>query len=223
MYTYFIATIINTFYWGFCLLNIKNQTQSMFVWQFAWIIGLCFKWNLEAIESIPKMCRVTTIDPSFLRGILSYFYSHLSFLWRHTANFFEHFVGLLEFVIPVLHVINTLHMYILCNYETAILVKLCTFHFVARIGILKKKQAVTNKLIFPAERCFNCFKFYIKRIYSQFKIIQKQNCIPMDKHSFEWGDNGVFITLVPKVLHELFLFVCLTILGSFIEFDWLVP
>ena len=38
----------------------------------------------------------------------------------------------------------------------------------------------------------------------------------------ERGDNGLFITLVPKVLNNLFLFVDLTTLETLLSFDWLV-
>ena len=33
----------------------------------------------------------------------------------------------------------------------------------------------------------------------------------------EWGDNGLFITLVPKVLYIVFYFVCLITLGTFVN------
>ena len=38
----------------------------------------------------------------------------------------------------------------------------------------------------------------------------------------EGKDIGLLITLVPKVLYNVFLFVGLTTLGTSIEFDWLV-
>ncbi len=34
----------------------------------------------------------------------------------------------------------------------------------------------------------------------------------------EGGDNGLFIALVPKFYHKVFLFVGLTTFGTFIEF-----
>ena len=36
------------------------------------------------------------------------------------------------------------------------------------------------------------------------------------------GDNGLFITLVPKFYYKVVLFVGLTILGTLVNFDWLV-
>ena len=38
----------------------------------------------------------------------------------------------------------------------------------------------------------------------------------------EGGDIGLFILLFPKVFHNVFLLVGLTILGTFMNFDWLV-
>ena len=37
----------------------------------------------------------------------------------------------------------------------------------------------------------------------------------------ERGGNGLFITLVPKVYNNVFLFVGLTTLGDLLNFDWL--
>ena len=36
------------------------------------------------------------------------------------------------------------------------------------------------------------------------------------------GGNGLFITVVPKVLNDVFLFVGLTTLGTLVNFNWLV-
>ena len=38
----------------------------------------------------------------------------------------------------------------------------------------------------------------------------------------EWGDIGLFVKLLPKIFNPVFLFVNLTTLGTFINFDWLV-
>ena len=38
----------------------------------------------------------------------------------------------------------------------------------------------------------------------------------------ERRDNGIYYTQVPKVFDNVFLFVGLTIFGTFIKFDWLV-
>ena len=48
------------------------------------------------------------------------------------------------------------------------------------------------------------------------------NLLEFDLLFRDKGDNRLFITLVPKFQDNVFLFVGLTTLGTFIEFDWLV-